>query len=539
MIRRNFLVNLLLWILAFFFGYTIKREGEKLNLLKTNERMVLDKDGSNISEKIDIFSTQMADKANQLNSMSYNVMYPPAPLVGAKGNANYYKTADGKYYQDSGFTLLADDDTTAIQNIINAAQKSIGIVYFPAANYWTSGTLNITTSIFVYAHFKKGNTGLGYGKGATIRYSGTGDAIKVQHTDPTRWIYAMKIQGLRLTSDGSVAQNGIRINNLSELDILDCHFNGGFQNAGLKIKGLSISTIRNNNFTGNTYGIELINSTNSTSDINIENNNLWDNPTAHIKTNTLDAVNILNNHLEYSNTAILVVNDNDVTGNGNIVLSGVIENNNFLCSNTTKYPNPRALVFKSTVAGNLLYINQFIFKKNKVYMKGANYLIEFLKNGNTNGSSTCRRISIEDNLLMGASTAAINSDSTLFKFKLGNNEVQTGFLNDVAGTEITGTYKAVGIDSFYDYNKVNGTLRLGTTQPAVPTLGDLRVQSNTGSLRFFDGTAERIIVSILTGTAAPTTTPSFVGQVFIDTTNKIAYMAVGTSSSTDWKQINN
>lgn len=76
MIRRNFLVNLLLWILAFFFGYTIKREGEKLNLLKTEARMVLDKEGKNISEKIDVFSKQLADIATNVKSF------------GAKGDWN-------------------------------------------------------------------------------------------------------------------------------------------------------------------------------------------------------------------------------------------------------------------------------------------------------------------------------------------------------------------------------------------------------------------------------------------------------------------
>lgn len=40
---------------------------------------------------------------------------------------------------------------------------------------------------------------------------------------------------------------------------------------------------------------------------------------------------------------------------------------------------------------------------------------------------------------------------------------------------------------------------------------------------------------IETGTAAPATTPASVGRHFIDTVNKKAYMSVGTSASTDWK----
>jgi hypothetical protein len=38
--RRNFMVNLILGILAFFFGYTIKKEGENVKLLKTDAGMV-------------------------------------------------------------------------------------------------------------------------------------------------------------------------------------------------------------------------------------------------------------------------------------------------------------------------------------------------------------------------------------------------------------------------------------------------------------------------------------------------------------------
>lgn len=39
---------------------------------------------------------------------------------------------------------------------------------------------------------------------------------------------------------------------------------------------------------------------------------------------------------------------------------------------------------------------------------------------------------------------------------------------------------------------------------------------------------------IFTGTAAPTTAPTKVGQHFIDTVNKISYISTGTSSSADW-----
>ena len=48
---------------------------------------------------------------------------------------------------------------------------------------------------------------------------------------------------------------------------------------------------------------------------------------------------------------------------------------------------------------------------------------------------------------------------------------------------------------------------------------------------------ENRISHISTGTAPPTTTPSKVGDKFIDTTNKKVYTALGTSGSGDWEPI--
>lgn len=39
------------------------------------------------------------------------------------------------------------------------------------------------------------------------------------------------------------------------------------------------------------------------------------------------------------------------------------------------------------------------------------------------------------------------------------------------------------------------------------------------------------------GVGAPTSTPTMVGAVYIDTTNKKFYFAVGMSSSADWKKV--
>ena len=45
--------------------------------------------------------------------------------------------------------------------------------------------------------------------------------------------------------------------------------------------------------------------------------------------------------------------------------------------------------------------------------------------------------------------------------------------------------------------------------------------------------------SVSTGAGAPVSTPSAEGDIYIDTTNDQSYMAVGTASSSDWKQTSN
>ena len=61
-------------------------------------------------------------------------------------------------------------------------------------------------------------------------------------------------------------------------------------------------------------------------------------------------------------------------------------------------------------------------------------------------------------------------------------------------------------------------------------------RNNKGS--FLGTPAQKWTDSNSTGTAAPTTTPAFIGQEFIDTTNKKAYKAMGTTSSPDWILLN-
>ena len=46
------------------------------------------------------------------------------------------------------------------------------------------------------------------------------------------------------------------------------------------------------------------------------------------------------------------------------------------------------------------------------------------------------------------------------------------------------------------------------------------------------------ITNVVTGTTAPTVTPEFIGQMYIDTSSKNVYIAVDTTGSGDWEQVN-
>lgn len=69
----------------------------------------------------------------------------------------------------------------------------------------------------------------------------------------------------------------------------------------------------------------------------------------------------------------------------------------------------------------------------------------------------------------------------------------------------------------------------GNDVPYVPTSGNpTNVEFSYENVGYSD---------VLTGTAAPSAAPNFVGQTYIDTQNKNVYKAVGTSSAADWKNI--
>lgn len=69
------------------------------------------------------------------------------------------------------------------------------------------------------------------------------------------------------------------------------------------------------------------------------------------------------------------------------------------------------------------------------------------------------------------------------------------------------------------------------------TVRDLSI---TSQVDFFQPTENtNRLVSVMTGTAAPTSAPQFIGQIFVDTSGKTVYIATDTGGSGDWSQVSN
>lgn len=73
---------------------------------------------------------------------------------------------------------------------------------------------------------------------------------------------------------------------------------------------------------------------------------------------------------------------------------------------------------------------------------------------------------------------------------------------------------------------------------SIPTPGTYPLAHNKREAKVIE-TAQSDVAKVTTGTAAPTSTPSKAGDVFVDTNNGNVYIAKGTTDENDWVQVNN
>ncbi|MFC0471059.1 tail fiber domain-containing protein [Halalkalibacter kiskunsagensis] len=148
--RRNFLVNFLLWILSFFFGYKIA------TFRDTESTVIMDDEGNVVSAKLDDL-TEKVEKAqegvaasfNDLVGRGINIKNPPAPLIAAK--------CDG-----------VSDDTEALREIIKVAEEYGAKVIVPGVSV-ISGELEIKRALIIEGI----GSGLGYANYGLTKYEQT------------------------------------------------------------------------------------------------------------------------------------------------------------------------------------------------------------------------------------------------------------------------------------------------------------------------------------------------------------------------------
>jgi hypothetical protein len=105
-------------------------------------------------------------------------------------------------------------------------------------------------------------------------------------------------------------------------------------------------------------------------------------------------------------------------------------------------------------------------------------------------------------------------------------------LNANGNLYIGGTNSANAYRLNVNGNAAISSLSTVGTAPSTTGTTNIAIVDANGMLSF--GQTTTATPTISTGTAAPTTTPAKVGDIYVDTTNKKLYFAAGISSSSDW-----
>jgi hypothetical protein len=142
--RRNFLLNFFLWVLSFVFGYKIGQ---------FESTIIIDKDGSLVSEKIGILNKRLADAVSNLEALQLKMGWIDVRDFGAKGDWN-------------GTT--GTDDTSAIQKAVNKAIAAKSKLKIPSGKYLITSQIDLTGIAIVTNSDKFGLMIEGSGMGTAI-----------------------------------------------------------------------------------------------------------------------------------------------------------------------------------------------------------------------------------------------------------------------------------------------------------------------------------------------------------------------------------
>ncbi|MED1201773.1 glycosyl hydrolase family 28-related protein [Heyndrickxia acidicola] len=121
--RRKFILNFILWILAFFFGFTFKKEDDIFNFKKNYSNL----------EDINAQSTE-------------NIQYPILDTETGVTSKNY-PYGDVRRYGAVGDA--SKDDTQAFLNAISSTPSRGGKVFVPKAEYKITGTITLKSGVLL------------------------------------------------------------------------------------------------------------------------------------------------------------------------------------------------------------------------------------------------------------------------------------------------------------------------------------------------------------------------------------------------------
>jgi hypothetical protein len=346
-----------------------------------------------------------------------------AKMFGAKGDYNIS-------------TGIGNDDTIPIQFAINYAISTNNIFVLPKGVYKTTSTLSVTNGLYMKGVFETDSRGAG----SLLYYTGTGTAIDCSNNG--NWLYAPKFQHFRIHSSGN-ANIGLKFSKVTEADILDVHFNQGF-NTALYLNNTTITNIERCDFSANKIGIMFAHETSDVQNmaINIKGCNFWQNSIAHVKMNNCLGVNFSNNWFEYSPIGIWI--DNDNPGGKSEIVDLNITHNELSVGDATLYPNSKAVKVTTTNNSIDMTVLALNIRENLMYNKSTDYNIVFDLT-NSSAGSYIRQSYVDRNLLWGASTSAIyGTDSTKIIVYIRENDCRTSYFGTF-GTESSGSLTQYGI----------------------------------------------------------------------------------------------
>ncbi|MFE4810519.1 hypothetical protein ACFQ9Y_05020 [Peribacillus simplex] len=521
--RRNFLVNILLWILAFFFGYTIKKEGENLNLFKTDARMVLDGEGKKITDKIGNLNEQLAETTAQIDKIKNTqgiIIEADFPRLDVEmddtGRINRaYEAADGKpviwgnvlYEVSSPIVMNPRSHTVFAEGTIIKAIQPMGSVLTSSFDEAFKNGFIIGGCTIDCNKLAKNGMFIPYFKNLTVEKT----LVKNQLVDgyvfgdslsasPSYELYALSIK--QITSSGTAKSSG----------------------AGLVVRATD-SIIINPLMIGNTKGIINYGSNN-----NFESGHVWNHPsnggmTTGFENSGLgvayvscyaDTPSQYGFHNKRYNAVYISCRtyvNNSSLGKDNTVTGFYIgpegDHSTFIgCINIGADSAHRVKKNFDGALTNCTVIGQV---NTNVATIAPDHLINNLNGLTHTGVLTLRNLSGD-----GAVLADLEIER---KWQL----VQKG-----AGTSAGLFFKSSTANNSFGVLANDGSYALEIEA------ADNVTNPSRGKI---DG---KYVVNVRNGSGNPSgvVVPDFVGQDYVDTTNKIAYKACGTGNK-DWKQTTN